>query len=85
MTKLEEIKERVQLANYAVNNRIAGIEEQEEHENAELDAVEYLMKVDGMCYDDAYETVLQWELETEEVPWLVYLAGLAPKWKEVVA
>ena len=65
MKTLEQVKERVQLANFAVNNRVASIEEQDEYDNAVIEAIDFLLHIEGMSHEKASEIVDEWVEETE--------------------
>ncbi len=65
MKTLEQVKERVQLANFAVNNRVASIEEQDEYDNAVIEAIDFLLHIEGMSHEKANEIVGEWVEETE--------------------
>lgn len=65
MKTLEQVKERVQLANFAVNNRVASIEEQDEYDDAVIEAIDMLLHIEGMSHERANEIVNDWVAETE--------------------
>lgn len=65
MKTLEQVKERVQLANCAVNNRVASIEEQDEYDDAVIEAIDLLLHIDGMSHERANKIVNDWVAETE--------------------
>ena len=63
--QMEQVKNRVQDAAFAIS-RYQGLQQAEdEYDNAVLEAIDFLLHIEGMSHEKASEIVDEWVEETE--------------------